>query len=106
MYSSHLLKTYIYLTSFFFLFQGIGEAGLFLGSSVFFALRDAVTSVRNERGLKKTFALNSPLTAEQIRASCADDFTEMVIRRWGKGLFKYIWVELHTAFSTLEWWAA
>uniref|UniRef100_A0A8B9T271 Aldehyde oxidase 1 n=1 Tax=Anas platyrhynchos TaxID=8839 RepID=A0A8B9T271_ANAPL len=35
--------------------KGIGEAGLFLGCSVFFALRDAVTSVRNERGLKKTF---------------------------------------------------
>uniref|UniRef100_A0A663MHN5 Aldehyde oxidase 1 n=1 Tax=Athene cunicularia TaxID=194338 RepID=A0A663MHN5_ATHCN len=59
--------------------KGIGEAGLFLGCSVFFALRDAVTRVRNERGLKKTFALNSPLTAEQIRASCTDDFTEMVI---------------------------
>ncbi|XP_009908898.2 aldehyde oxidase [Dryobates pubescens] len=58
--------------------KGIGEAGLFLGCSVFFALRDAITSVRNERGLKKPFALNSPLTAEQIRASCADDFTEMV----------------------------
>uniref|UniRef100_A0A8C3E551 xanthine dehydrogenase n=1 Tax=Corvus moneduloides TaxID=1196302 RepID=A0A8C3E551_CORMO len=57
--------------------KGIGEAGLFLGCSVFFALRDAVTGVRNERGLKKTFALNSPLTAEQIRASCADAFTEM-----------------------------
>uniref|UniRef100_A0A663MGD1 Aldehyde oxidase 1 n=1 Tax=Athene cunicularia TaxID=194338 RepID=A0A663MGD1_ATHCN len=59
--------------------KGIGEAGLFLGCSVFFALRDAVTRVRNERGLKKTFALNSPLTAEQIRASCTDDFTEMVL---------------------------
>ncbi|KFP44147.1 Aldehyde oxidase, partial [Chlamydotis macqueenii] len=58
--------------------KGIGEAGLFLGCSVFFALRDAVTSVRNERGLKKTFALNSPLTAEQIRAGCADEFTEVV----------------------------
>ncbi|XP_068878225.1 aldehyde oxidase isoform X4 [Aphelocoma coerulescens] len=58
--------------------KGIGEAGLFLGCSVFFALRDAVTGVRNERGLKKTFALNSPLTAEQIRASCADAFTEMM----------------------------
>ncbi|KAM6307643.1 LOW QUALITY PROTEIN: aldehyde oxidase-like [Aegotheles albertisi] len=58
--------------------KGIGEAGFFLGCSVFLALRDAVTSVRNERGLKKTFALNSPLTAEQIRAGCADDFTEMV----------------------------
>ncbi|XP_062435402.1 aldehyde oxidase-like isoform X3 [Rhea pennata] len=58
--------------------KGIGEAGLFLGCSVFFALRDAVTSVRNERGLKKTFTLNSPLTPEQIRAACADDFTEMI----------------------------
>ncbi|XP_075612393.1 aldehyde oxidase isoform X3 [Balearica regulorum gibbericeps] len=58
--------------------KGIGEAGFFLGCSVFFALRDAITSVRNERGLKKTFALNSPLTAEQIRAGCADDFTEMM----------------------------
>ncbi|XP_017927344.2 aldehyde oxidase isoform X1 [Manacus vitellinus] len=58
--------------------KGIGEAGLFLGCSVFFALRDAVTRVRNERGLKKPFALNSPLTAEQIRASCADDFTELI----------------------------
>lgn len=45
---------------------------------MFFALRDAVTGVRNERGLKKTFALSSPLTAEHIRANCADAFTEMV----------------------------
>ncbi|XP_039553924.1 aldehyde oxidase isoform X2 [Passer montanus] len=58
--------------------KGIGEAGFFLGCSVFFALRDAVTGVRNERGVKKTFALNSPLTAEQIRANCADAFTEMM----------------------------
>ncbi|PKK19615.1 aldehyde oxidase 1 [Columba livia] len=58
--------------------KGIGEAGLFLGCSVFFALRDAVTRVRAERGLKKSLALNSPLTAEQIRAGCADGFTDMV----------------------------
>ncbi|KAI1237061.1 hypothetical protein IHE44_0014316 [Lamprotornis superbus] len=58
--------------------KGIGEAGFFLGCSVFFALRDAVTGVRNERGLKKTSALNSPLTAEQIRANCTDVCTEMM----------------------------
>uniref|UniRef100_A0A8C3NMH1 xanthine dehydrogenase n=1 Tax=Geospiza parvula TaxID=87175 RepID=A0A8C3NMH1_GEOPR len=62
--------------------KGIGEAGFFLGCSVFFALRDAVTGVRNERGLKKTFALNSPLTAEQIRANCADAFTGMLLPPW------------------------
>lgn len=66
------------------LFQGIGEAGFFLGCSVFFALRDAVTGVRNERGLKKTFALKSPLTAEQIRANCADAFTGMVREGGGR----------------------
>ncbi|XP_048808931.1 aldehyde oxidase isoform X2 [Lagopus muta] len=70
--------------------KGTGEAGLFLGCSVFFALRDAITRVRNERGLKKTFALNSPLTAEQIRAACTDDFTKMVIGRWGGDLFNYV----------------
>uniref|UniRef100_A0A8C3NK02 Aldehyde oxidase 1 n=1 Tax=Geospiza parvula TaxID=87175 RepID=A0A8C3NK02_GEOPR len=64
--------------------KGIGEAGFFLGCSVFFALRDAVTGVRNERGLKKTFALNSPLTAEQIRANCADAFTGMVREGGGR----------------------
>uniref|UniRef100_A0A8C2TUD2 Aldehyde oxidase 1 n=1 Tax=Coturnix japonica TaxID=93934 RepID=A0A8C2TUD2_COTJA len=66
--------------------KGLGEAGFFLGCSVFFALRDAISSVRNERGLKKTITLNSPLTAEQIRAACTDDFTKMVIGRWGNGL--------------------
>uniref|UniRef100_A0A8C2YDJ8 Aldehyde oxidase 1 n=1 Tax=Coturnix japonica TaxID=93934 RepID=A0A8C2YDJ8_COTJA len=70
--------------------KGLGEAGFFLGCSVFFALRDAISSVRNERGLKKTITLNSPLTAEQIRAACTDDFTKMVIGRWGNGLFNYL----------------
>lgn len=67
---------------------------------MFFALRDAVTRVRAERGLKKSLALNSPLTAEQIRAGCADGFTDMVIRRWGKDLFKFLWVKVHAASGT------
>ncbi|KYO33620.1 hypothetical protein Y1Q_0008774 [Alligator mississippiensis] len=58
--------------------KGMGEAGVFLGSSVFFALRDAVAAVRKERGLPETFTLNSPLTAEQLRMACADDFTKMI----------------------------
>uniref|UniRef100_A0A7M4EPV2 Aldehyde oxidase 3-like n=1 Tax=Crocodylus porosus TaxID=8502 RepID=A0A7M4EPV2_CROPO len=59
--------------------KGMGEAGVFLGSSVFFAIRDAIASVRKERGLPENFTLNSPLTTEQIRMVCADDFTEMVM---------------------------
>lgn len=58
--------------------QGMGEAGFFLGSSVFFAIRDAVAAARKERGLPLDFTLNSPLTVERIRMACDDVFTEMV----------------------------
>ncbi|KAM9548268.1 aldehyde oxidase 2-like [Guaruba guarouba] len=58
--------------------KGMGEAGFFLGSSVFFAIRDAVTAARKERGLPLDFTLNSPLTVERIRMACADVFTAMI----------------------------
>ncbi|XP_077304768.1 aldehyde oxidase-like [Lithobates pipiens] len=58
--------------------KGIGEAGLFLGSAVFFAIKDALSSVRKERGLSRTFTLNSPATPERIRMACGDKFTDMI----------------------------
>ncbi|KAM6200351.1 aldehyde oxidase 2-like [Sarcoramphus papa] len=58
--------------------KGMGEAGFFLGSSVFFAIRDAVAAARKERGLPLDFTLNSPLTVERIRMACDDVFTEMI----------------------------
>ncbi|KAM6129523.1 LOW QUALITY PROTEIN: aldehyde oxidase 2-like [Pterocles gutturalis] len=58
--------------------KGIGEAGFFLGSSVFFAIRDAVAAARKERGLPLDFTLNSPLTVERIRMACDDVFTDMI----------------------------
>uniref|UniRef100_A0A8C3L2F9 FAD-binding PCMH-type domain-containing protein n=1 Tax=Chrysolophus pictus TaxID=9089 RepID=A0A8C3L2F9_CHRPC len=58
--------------------KGVGEAGFFLGSSVFFAIRDAVAAARKERGLPLDFTLNSPLTVERIRMACDDIFTKMV----------------------------
>ncbi|NXD62564.1 AOXB oxidase, partial [Eolophus roseicapillus] len=58
--------------------KGMGEAGFFLASSVFFAIRDAVAAARKERGLPLDFTLNSPLTVERIRMACADVFTEMI----------------------------
>ncbi|XP_062816537.1 aldehyde oxidase 2 isoform X2 [Anolis carolinensis] len=60
--------------------RGMGEAGVFLGSSVFFAIRDAVAAARKERGLNRNFTLNSPLNVERIRMVCADRFTEMIPR--------------------------
>ncbi|NP_001280177.1 aldehyde oxidase 1-like [Anolis carolinensis] len=58
--------------------KGLGEAAVFLGCSVFFAIWDAVVAVRKERELSEDFELNSPLTPERIRMACADQFTEMI----------------------------
>ncbi|XP_026523709.1 aldehyde oxidase isoform X3 [Notechis scutatus] len=60
--------------------RGLGESGVFLGSSVFFAIRDAVGTARKERGLNSAFTLDSPLNVERIRMACADYFTEMIPR--------------------------
>ncbi|XP_038171245.1 aldehyde oxidase 4 isoform X3 [Arvicola amphibius] len=60
--------------------KGLGEAGMFLGSSVLFAIYDAVTAARRERGMSDTFPMNSPATPEVIRMSCTDQFTDMIPR--------------------------
>lgn len=59
-------------------FQGIGEPPVFFGSTVFFAIKAAVAEARRERGLGDIFPLSSPATAEKIRMTCQDKFTEMV----------------------------
>ncbi|XP_054834578.1 aldehyde oxidase-like isoform X2 [Eublepharis macularius] len=58
--------------------KGLGESGLFLGCSVFFAIWDAVAAARRERRSPGDFVLNSPLTPERIRMACVDQFTEMI----------------------------
>ncbi|KYO33622.1 hypothetical protein Y1Q_0008776 [Alligator mississippiensis] len=60
--------------------KGVGEAGLFLGCSVFFAIKDAIAAARKERGLTGTFLLNSPSTPERIRMACIDQFIKMIPR--------------------------
>ncbi|XP_023366041.1 aldehyde oxidase 2 isoform X1 [Otolemur garnettii] len=57
--------------------KGLGESGMFLGSSVFFAIADAVASVRRERDIAEDFTVQSPATPEWVRMACADQFTEM-----------------------------
>ncbi|XP_069839452.1 aldehyde oxidase 1-like [Dendropsophus ebraccatus] len=58
--------------------KGIGEPAVFLGSAVYFAIKDAVSSARTERGLSNIFTLKSPATTEKIRMACGDKFTEMI----------------------------
>ncbi|KAG8432674.1 hypothetical protein GDO86_017063 [Hymenochirus boettgeri] len=58
--------------------KGVGEPSLFLGSSVYFAIKDAILSTRRERGMCDLFTLNSPATPEKIRMACGDQFTDMI----------------------------
>ncbi|CAO2650838.1 Nn.00g091350.m01.CDS01 [Neocucurbitaria sp. VM-36] len=52
--------------------RGVGEPPLFMGSCVFFAIRDALKAARNQFGETSVLQLPSPATPERIRISCAD----------------------------------
>ncbi|OTB01068.1 hypothetical protein M426DRAFT_323722 [Hypoxylon sp. CI-4A] len=54
--------------------KGIGEPPLFLGSTVFFALREAVRAARESNGEKGLLALNAPATPEKLRLAVGDEF--------------------------------
>ncbi|KAH7315284.1 hypothetical protein KP509_21G042700 [Ceratopteris richardii] len=56
--------------------KAVGEPPLFLASSVFFAIKDAIMSARTDHGHHGFFVLDSPATPERIRMACADEFTE------------------------------
>ena len=43
-----------------------------MGSSVFFAIRDALKAARAQWGETGILSLRSPATVERIRVSCAD----------------------------------
>jgi xanthine dehydrogenase/oxidase len=65
--------------------RGMGEAGLFLGSAVFFAIRNAVGSTRASNAEKggnrlEKLVLTSPATTERIRLACEDEIVAMVRR--------------------------
>ncbi|KAK2141206.1 hypothetical protein LSH36_1140g00006 [Paralvinella palmiformis] len=56
--------------------KAIGEPPLFLSSSVFFAIHDAISAARHDAGYDNYFTLHSPATAERIRMACVDQFTK------------------------------
>ncbi|XP_053520992.1 aldehyde oxidase 2-like [Artibeus jamaicensis] len=60
--------------------KGLGESGVALGSSVFFAITDAVATARRERDIAEDIPVKSPATPEWVRMACADRFTEMIPR--------------------------
>lgn len=61
--------------------QAVGEPPLFLGASIFFAIKDAIRAARaqhTDNNTKELFRLDSPATPEKIRNACVDKFTTLV----------------------------
>ncbi|RAL17538.1 putative xanthine dehydrogenase HxA [Aspergillus homomorphus CBS 101889] len=58
--------------------RGVGEPPLFMGSAVFFAIRDALKAARRQWNVHEVLRLESPATPERIRVSCADPIIERV----------------------------
>ncbi|KAK1267046.1 Xanthine dehydrogenase 1 [Acorus gramineus] len=56
--------------------KAVGEPPLFLASSVFFAIKDAIIAARSDAGYDGWFPLDNPATPERIRMACADEFTK------------------------------
>ncbi|RZC77502.1 hypothetical protein C5167_001723 [Papaver somniferum] len=56
--------------------KAVGEPPFFLATSVFFAIKDAITAARAEVGLNEWFPLDNPATPERIRMACTDDLTK------------------------------
>ncbi|KAJ2783497.1 hypothetical protein GGI15_002555 [Coemansia interrupta] len=56
--------------------KGVGEPPLFLGASVFFALRDAVVAARKQEGVDAPLHMESPATPEILRMACVDQIVD------------------------------
>lgn len=69
--------------------RGVGEPPLFMGSAVFFAIRDALKAARKQWGETEVLRLQSPATVERIRVSCADPIVKrsLVTPREGEKSF-------------------
>jgi xanthine dehydrogenase/oxidase len=66
--------------------KGIGEPPLFLGSTVFFALREAIRAARDMNGKAgEKWALHSPATAERLRLAVGDGLVERARTKRGEG---------------------
>ncbi|KAJ2880430.1 hypothetical protein H4R27_004729 [Coemansia aciculifera] len=57
--------------------KGVGEPPLFLGASVFFALRDAILAKRRQEGVNAPLYMESPATPEILRMACEDQLAQM-----------------------------
>jgi xanthine dehydrogenase/oxidase len=55
--------------------KAVGEPPFFLGTTVYWALKDAVYAARKDVGIEGFFRLDLPCTPERLRMACVDEFT-------------------------------
>lgn len=70
--------------------RAIGEPPLFLASSVYFAIKEAILAARQEENLDPNFYLQSPATSARIRMACQDGITQKVKKIFFKKNFSKI----------------
>ncbi|KAG7306042.1 hypothetical protein JYU34_008617 [Plutella xylostella] len=56
--------------------KAVGEPPLFLASSAYFAIVEAIRAARADAGVPLDFQLEAPATAARIRMACEDDITK------------------------------
>lgn len=56
--------------------KAVGEPPFFLGTSVFFALKNACYAAREDAGLIGWFRMDTPSTPERLRMACSDELTQ------------------------------
>ncbi|KAL4716403.1 hypothetical protein ACJJTC_006765 [Scirpophaga incertulas] len=60
--------------------KAVGEPPLFLASTVFFAIKEAIRAARADAGVSLDFDLDSPATSSRIRMACEDHITQKLDR--------------------------
>ncbi|XP_038214849.1 xanthine dehydrogenase [Zerene cesonia] len=58
--------------------KAVGEPPLFLASSIFFAIKEAIRAARADAGAPLEFRLDSPATSARIRMACEDHITKKI----------------------------
>ena len=62
--------------------KAIGEPPFFLGTSVFYAIKDAIRAARQQNtGLDSYFEMRLPGTSERVRMYCADDIAVAAVKQ-------------------------
>jgi xanthine dehydrogenase/oxidase len=69
--------------------KAVGEPPLFLGSSAFFAVKEAIYSARAAAGHHGYFELRSPVNPERARMACADEMLQKVFTARGGDMVNY-----------------